>query len=292
MPPYTDTIIRKMLGWGKTMKRNRRHLFLQLTAVVSIIGIASCAGSSKRKEAVDEQAAIRLEISYGHLLAIEIIKKYPVLHNDRLTRYIGKIGKSVALFAGRADFEYHFAVLDNDAVNAFATPGGFVFITKGAIKNAQNEAEIAGVLAHEIAHINLKHIMKDIPPPKQEVNVMDLIAALLVAQGATVSAAMNQTVGQAAELLFKKGYQVNDEYEADRSAIGYVTETGYFPGGLLDYLERIENYKKDHQGAEVYNTHPPFAERISRVAKLVKEAANVNKPKNRERFVKETAGLK
>ena len=211
-----------------------------------------------------------LEIQYGKLLSQKILSRYPLYRNRELTHYVNSVGKSVAMFAGRSELNYHFAVLDDDSVNAYAAPGGYIYITKGAIRLMQNEAELAAVLAHEIGHVNNRHIMKQLPPPRERGGI-SFFTAFLVSQGAVVSAAFAEVVGKAELLLFEQGYLVTDEYEADASALVYLNATGYSVDALSDFLGRIDQYKKGHGDVIVYNTHPPVEDRISRIGQLVQQ---------------------
>ena len=255
--------------------------------------ISGCGtGSSTRKTQYEEREKALREIQFGRLIANQILKKFPLLNNDKMTAYVNNVGKSVALFAGRADIEFYFAVLDSDTVNAYAAPGGYVFITLGALKMMKNESELAGVLAHEIGHINNRHIMKELPPPRESGGFVDFIASLLVAQGTVVSSALNEAVNKATELLFSRGYKISDEYEADRSAAFYTDETGYNSRGLVDFLSRIKSFKEGNTSSVVYNTHPPFSERISKLDEVIKSNRfNLDKPRGESRFISEIKNL-
>ncbi len=261
--------------------------------LLMVFFLSCTTGSGSRKEDVERKENVQRELHFGRLIANEIIKKFPLLINDKVTLYVNNVGKSVALFSGRSDIEYYFSVLDSDTINAYAAPGGYVFITKGALQKMKNESELAGVLAHEIGHINNRHIMKDLPPPRETKGVVDFIASLLVAQGTVVSSALNEVVGKAAELLFTKGYKIQDEYEADRSAIFYTDETGYNSRGLVDFLARIQTVKEGSSSTVVYNTHPPLKDRISRIEDLVQNnRINIVRGKVESRFNEELKNLK
>ncbi len=266
---------------------------ITLSSVVLVFSLSCSSGSGARREEYNRKQNVLREIKYGRLLANRILTKFPLYKNERINRYVNLVGKSVALFAGRAEIEYYFAVLDSESVNAYATPGGYVFITRGALRFMRNEAELAGVLGHEIGHINNMHIMKDLPPPRETGSFVDTLASFLVAQGAVVSSAFKEAVNKAADLLFEKGYRIQDEYEADRSAITYAEETGYYPLGLVDFINRISEHKRNKSGSVVYNTHPPFESRISRLNDFI-ESGNFDrgKPKVSGRFLTEIKNLK
>ena len=267
--------------------------FFLIFIMANIVFINCKSGSSKRREEHEARERVMREIEYGRLLAYQIVSKYPFLDDVKANLYINKVGRSVALFAGRTDIEYFFAILDTDSINAYATPGGYIFITKGSLVNMKNEAELAGVLAHEIAHVNLKHIMKELPPPRDTGGFTDRVAALLVARGAVISSALTEVVNKAAELLFSKGYKIQDEFEADRTAIYYAAETGYYPNGLADFLKRIKKYKSANAPAVVYNTHPPFTRRIDALKEFITiENFELKRPKVTNRFVNELGHLR
>ena len=267
-------------------------LFLPLILINFII-LSCSSGSSRRKEQADTRDNLIREMEFGRLLSVKIIEKYPVLQDEKATLYINKVGKAVALFAGRPELEYHFAILDSDTINAFAAPGGFVFITKGALLKMKNEAELAAVLGHEIGHINNRHILKELPPPRETGGIVNTLAALLVAQGTVVSSAFSEVVNQASEMLFSKGYKKEDEFEADKSAIYYVAETGYTPRGLFDFIKRLKEYRAKDENAVVYNTHPSPTERLERIKKLLEgEKFSLKRPDAEDRFDKELGHLK
>ena len=257
--------------------------------ILVLLGIVffnlQCAGSGQRRKNAEHKESVKREILYGQLLAKEILKRYPLVKNKAIHTYVSMVGKSVALFSGRSDIVYHFAVLDSDSINAYATPGGYIFITRGALMQMKNESELAAVLAHEIGHVNFKHIMKELPPPRETKGFVDRIAAILLARGTMVTSAFNAVVSKAAKLLFEKGYKIAAEYEADKAALFYTYETGYHPGGLVEFLKRISKAEQKMSKKLVYNTHPDTTERISRLETLItKNKLNLNKPKVIKRF--------
>ena len=263
-----------------------------LFVLPNLVSISCLSGSSKRREEHEARERVIREIEYGRLLAHQIVKKYPLLEDDKANLYVNKVGKSVALFAGRADIEYYFAILDTDSINAFATPGGYIFITKGAIMLMKNESELAGVLAHEIGHVNCKHIMKELPPPRETGSFVDRAASLLVARGAVVSSAFSEVVNKAALLLFSKGYKRKDEFEADKYALYYTAETGYYPKGLVDFIKRVMKYKSKNSTAVVYNTHPSSKDRIDALQKtIIAENFDLKRPKVKDRYWNELGHL-
>lgn len=268
----------------------KRLIFTLL--LVGFVGIhLNCASSPDARAQQEKKEAIEQEIKYGRLLASQILKKVPLLPDEKVSNYVALVGKSVAMYAGRDDFPYHFAVLDTYDINAFATPGGYVFITKGAIMKMKNEAELAGTLAHEIAHINQKHILKELPPPRETGGFINTIAAVLSSQSAGVSSAFGETIKAAENTLFLDGYKREAEFEADKYGTMYLSNTGYSPQGLIDFL-RVINEMEQQMGKEhVYHTHPKTTDRIAAVENQIKEEGLGTGPVLKERFDEMTGHL-
>jgi len=208
-------------------------------AILTILAAGACSSSYERKtDSISKEEVLR-EITFGRLLATKILERYASSDDTELNHYVNQVGRAVALFSGRSDIAYHCTVLDSPSVNAFATPGGYLFITTGAILAMQDEAELAGVLAHEIGHINLRHIMKEFPPPRETPSFTSIMVSILLSQGTAATTAFGEVLGKAGDLLFSRGYKIEDEYEADASAITYLAATGYPARALADFLDRL-----------------------------------------------------
>ena len=266
---------------------------LVIKLLISIFIIQCASGDASRKDAHEREAEILRELKLGKAIALKIVQQYPLLKDTQATEYVNKVGKSVALFAGRSDFEYYFGILDTESINAYAAPGGYVFVTKGALLAMENEAQLAGVLAHEIAHVNLKHIIKQMPPPRDTTGIVDRIAAVLSAQGTMVSAAMNQVAEKAVKMLFEEGYKREDERNADISAVNYIAATGYPANALPVFLGILSAETAKKGKKHVYNTHPSPEERIGYInSEISSENLPVNGSDAKKRFIKNTAHLK
>ncbi|PLX97194.1 MAG: peptidase M48 Ste24p [Desulfuromonas sp.] len=206
---------------------------------------------------------VEAEISFGRDVAARILGNYPQMRNERLTRYVNLVGKGVAEYAGRPELNFHFAVLNTSSVNAFAAPGGYVFITKGALKLMQDESELAAVLAHEIAHISEKHIVKELNIRAEDEEGKS-ITSLVGGSSDPIRIALQQMVDKAIEILFKRGYLQEDEYAADLAGNGYIAMTSYDPTALQRYITRMQA-QAGAKTAERDKTHPPADERINRL---------------------------
>lgn len=240
---------------------------------------------SQASETKVEVSDVEAEVQFGRNIAARILGRYNLYDNEGLIKYINLVGKGVALQSNRPEVEYHFAILETDAVNAFAAPGGYIFLTKGAVDRMQDEAELAGVLAHEIAHITERHIVKELNIRGAEGSSGGL-ARLVGGVGDPARVAFFQAVDKAMEILFEKGLKVEDEFGADRVGTMLLANSGYDPSGLKRYLERIKDSKVDKTKV-LSKTHPPFDERINRLDETIKTEGleKLNYPTVKERFV-------
>lgn len=227
---------------------------------------------------------VAVEVQFGREVAAQILGQYTLYSGKELSRYVMLVGKAVAMHASRSEITYRFAILDSDIINAYAAPGGYVFITLGAIKRMQDEAELAAVLAHEIAHITNRHIVKELNVRGEESGGQSALVALIGASSSTAQAIIDQAVDAAMTLLFQRGYQQQDELESDASAVQLLLQTGYDPQALQRYLKRVA---QQGQGkAQHGNTHPPSRER-DRLMKQLLESDGLNQlqlPKMEKRF--------
>lgn len=201
----------------------------------------------------------------GRQIAGNLLGAVPLVRDDTLQRYVNSVGNWVALQSGRQDVTWHFGVLDSDDINAFAAPGGYVFVTRGLYRRLNSEAELAGVLAHEIAHVARKHHLKVL---KQS----SLIGALgqVASQKAQDSDQIVQNlIGNGAEIM-ARGLDKNAEFEADRVGIVFAARAGYDPWGLPNVLQDMASLPaKDSRMSLLYKTHPHPADRLAELGAAV-----------------------
>jgi beta-barrel assembly-enhancing protease len=216
-----------------------------------------------------DNADIEAEIHFGRELAARVLGSYPLLDDPELHYYVNKVGKSLALNSARPELEFRFGILDSASVNAYATPGGYVLVTQGAIDQMQDEAELAGVLAHEIAHTTERHIVKElkIKGSGEEGGMSTILAG----NTQTMKVAFKQALGQAMGMLFEGGLkQKQDEFDSDRVGTLLMVQAGYDPNGLKRYLQRIARLRGE-QVSVVNSTHPSFTNRLERLDSLFKK---------------------
>ena len=212
--------------------------------------------------------------------------------NPGLQQYVNRVGLWVALQGSRPELPWRFAVLDNPNVNAFATPGGYVFITRGLLERLNSEAELAGALAHEIAHVERKHHLKAV---KKEAR-MKLLGRGVghVAKKNTDAEEMERLskVAGVAKGLYARGLDKADEFEADREGVKLLARAGYDPYGLAQVLQTLDSVNADStQFALLFKTHPKPSDRLAELDKALGAQLETigEKPALAERFAKVVA---
>ena len=212
---------------------------------------------------------IETEIEFGHQLASKILGKYPPLKDDKLNRYVNEVGQLLAMHSKRPELTYHFIVLDTPIINAFSTPGGYIFITKGALDQVEDEAELAAILAHEIGHVELRHYVKKIGLKSQKGSGEKSLMAILSGGGTAAVSAFNQAIDETMDILFKEGlHSKKDEFAADEYATWLLVNSGYDPTALKRYFQHIAKIKSQ-QTAVLTHTHPPLSERIQKLTQMI-----------------------
>jgi len=191
-------------------------------------------------------------------------KHRAILHDQRITSYVATVGNKVLGNSRHLPYDYRFSVIRSQAVNAFATPGGYVYINQGLLTLVESESELAGVLAHEIAHINARHIADSIEKSKK-LNIATLAAILagaFLGVGGDLGAAVTAfSIGGMQAMSLK--YSREHEEEADRLGMAYLVSTGYDAKSMLDFLKIMRRYEYYSNSIPSYFlTHPGTDERI------------------------------
>lgn len=226
------------------------------------------------------------EFAIGESLALEGFKRYGIpVKNKNLQQYVNLIGNSVARNSLRPSIPYYFVVVDSPLYNAFACPGGIIFVSSALLKAMNDEAELACVLAHEVAHVGHKHALQSIKRAKFFEGVGKISTVNMKGEDGKK---FRNMIGGLQETLFDKGLDQGMEYEADESGMEIAYRTGYNPKGLVRVLRMLkEKEETAKKKGSWFSTHPPLSERISKCIKSMekypdaKELAEVKK-----RFVK------
>jgi beta-barrel assembly-enhancing protease len=210
------------------------------------------------------------ERNIGDAVALEIIAKYGGIERDPdLMRHVNLVGRALAQYSDRPDLEWRFALLASDSVNAFSAPGGYVFITRGLYERVDSDDVLAGILAHEIAHITNRHALKIVERNEAAAGGKSLLmkrssdARELDAKVKEANAELGVDLGALAKQIIETGFDAPTEYEADRDGRLLAVNNGFAPGGLRAVLLGLRQAGENRQ--TMFSTHPPLTERIQRL---------------------------
>lgn len=230
------------------------------------------------------EADVNAELDFGREVAARILGRFDGITDQNLLHYTNLVGQTLVQYSGRSDISFYFYILQSDSINAYATPGGYIFITTAALEAMQDESELAAVLAHEIAHVTQKHIVNAL-----NIKGVDSSAGLSQMLGGaseTARIAFGQAVGAAMDALFEQGLQSDDEFEADQVALFMLANAGYDTMALTRYLQRIAAANPDNLDV-VSKTHPDFKSRLETLEFFIAENQldSMDLPKLQARFV-------
>ena len=262
--------------------------WLLVFAVAAILGsITGCATTGVNRGDFNLISTAQ-EVQMGDSLAVEVENKYPLLKNETVTAYVNEVGQRTASVSDRRDITYHFKVIaDKKQVNAFALPGGHVYVYEGLLLQASNEAELAAVLAHETGHVVARHSMEQLSKQYG----YNLLASLILGnQPGRWSGIAANLFGTAGLLKFSR----DDEYEADNLAVTYTNAAGYSPGAVADFLGKLESLEGREPGKleTLLMTHPPTAERVARVKAETAVLSSPAKGVFTERYLSKTSSIR
>ena len=251
----------------------RAALSLTLFAGLSVPVLADAppqlgqiGGAVKRVQQVRElQITEAEELQLGTAVSEKVRERYGVVQDANVHRYVTLVGTALTQISTKPNLPWTFIVLDTDAVNAFAAPGGFVHITRGALALLQDESELAGVLGHEIIHITAQHTVRAIQKSK------------------SIQLGANETLSGTAGLvnkladniyldLIEKGFGRAEENESDEKGVVLANKVGYAPQGLHRFLTRLQERNKGaSEKRGLFASHPETTERLNRLTKQISE---------------------
>ena len=268
-----------------------------LPLILSLFVINGCAtnpvsGGSDFVLMSEEQ-----EIALGRKYSAEIIKDMPLYEDPVLAKRVQETGEQVAANSHRPELIYRFAVLDSTDVNAFALPGGYIYITRGLLAYLNTEAELAAVLGHEIGHVTARHSVRQ----HSTATAAGLVAAVLGAASGIQGA---DTLANLAGTAIVRGYGREHELEADRLGAEYLAKSGYDPDamleiiGILKHQEEFEKLRAEKEDREprtyhgLFSSHPENDERLQQVVKAARIHKNDSTNRtNRDDFLQALDGL-
>jgi hypothetical protein len=198
------------------------------------------------------------EIAVGRQLALEVEQQAKLVEDPIITEYVNRVGQNVVLHSD-AKIPFTIKVIDSDEVNAFALPGGFFFVNKGLILAADNEAELAGVMAHEIAHVAARHAMEN--QGKMQAIQYGLLGTIIFGGG--IASTIAQNAGGFAQLMSFLQFSRGAEMEADVLGVQYLYASGYDPTGMSTMFEKLNSKNKKKPGtlSKIFATHPQSIDR-------------------------------
>jgi predicted Zn-dependent protease len=206
--------------------------------------------------------SVQQEVELGQQAQAEISKQMPVLGDAQLDRYIDSVGKRLAAHAPGPKYPYSFGVVNYKDLNAFALPGGPIYVHRGTIAAARTEAQLAGVMAHEVAHIAQRHAAKQISKGIVANGLLGLLGAVLDDGGKGEQAARigASVVAQSVFMKFSR----DDEREADRIGAEIMDRAGWDPHGLAEFMQVLQNEQKRSPGSveTFFSSHPSPAGRV------------------------------
>jgi predicted Zn-dependent protease len=261
--------MKKRIGWSLTLLT-----LIATPAHAQLGGLSGRLRQAQEAQSKLDKVAGELRISeaderkLGEGVSLQLRQQFGVFQDKDVARYVALVGRVLAQGSSRPALDWQFIVLDTDGVNAFAAPGGIVHVTRGALGLIKNEAELAGVLGHEITHVTAKHTVRSIQKNK---------LVTLTAEEVGGSSGLSQSVlSRLAEAAYKNvinnAFDRDDEIEADAVGIALANKAGYAPGALSAVLQRLQDRNRSQEQPNgMFASHPLIKDRIANIAKVAKE---------------------
>ncbi|MBS1494063.1 MAG: M48 family metalloprotease [Bacteroidetes bacterium] len=245
---------------------------LLIAVVVALIGVVTYFSKTETNPVTGEKQRVNLsveqEITLGLQAAPQMIQEMGGEARDsKANAFIDKVGNNVVTKteAGKSPFKFEFYLLaDSKTINAFALPGGQIFITTGLYKLLKSEDQLAGVLGHEIGHVINRHASEQMA--KQELT-QQLVQATQVASGGYNAGMVAQYVGQMANLKYGR----DDETESDKYGVKYLIQSGYKPEAMIEVMEILNEASGKNRSPEFLSTHPNPENRIQKIKEYIQQ---------------------
>ena len=260
----------------------RRFLYASLSALLTLTMtaalVAPFAVANDKEKDPDEIGnrdvgkgvnfySIQREIAMGKQLAMQVEQQAKIINDPVIAEYVNRLGQNLVRNSD-AKVPFTIKVIDSEEVNAFALPGGFFFVNSGLILKADSEAELAGVMAHEIAHVAARHCTRQATRGQ----IAGLATIPLIFMGGWTGYGIYQAASVMVPVTFLH-FSRAFESEADMLGLEYMYKAGYDPTAFVDFFEKIETLEKKKPGtmSKVFSTHPPTEDRIKAVQKDIQE---------------------
>jgi predicted Zn-dependent protease len=240
-----------------------RHLARAAAGAAALAALAASGGVSQQQE-----------VELGQQQAQQVNAQLPMLNDATINAYVNSLGNALARTTSRADLDWHFAVVNTNVINAFALPGGYIYVNRGVLARASNESELAGVIGHEIEHVVRRHSVKQMEQA-QGANVgVGIACALTNVCSNTAAQAAIQVGGTAVFARFSRG----DEVQADEGGFNNVVRAGINPRGMLTFFQKLLAEEQQSGGggntSAWFSDHPGTQDRIADIQRMLDAGGN------------------
>jgi predicted Zn-dependent protease len=209
------------------------------------------------------------ETRFGHYVDAEVTNQFLALENKEITEAVSEIGQKLAKISHRPKLKHTFKVLNSSTINAFAAPGGYVYVTTGLLEELESRDELAAVLAHELGHVSGRHSVRALRSAKYAnaaLTVVGILAALgAAATGVPVAGDLTQAVGLITTMIVYQGYSRSYESQADRLGMLYARKAGFKPEAMMSVFKKFIKLRKEEGKKEslvILSSHPALEDRI------------------------------
>ncbi len=274
----------------KPSKESMKQIVVLLVALLMLSNCSTNPATGQRQ--FTGLMSLEQELAIGAQEHEKIVKQYGLYEDEALNAYVSGIGARVSAKTERPEITYKFYIIDSPIVNAFALPGGYIYVSRGLLALANSEAELAGVLSHEVGHITGRHSAE-----RYSHGVVTQLGAGILS---TVlgSPAASQALGLGSN-LFLSSYSRSQENEADALGVRYMSQGGFKPEAMTEFLKSMDQESKltlakqgkKEAGASYFSTHPPTPERIEKTREIAQNYQEGNKALGRDLYLKMVDGL-
>jgi beta-barrel assembly-enhancing protease len=241
--------LKAAVGSTRSAVRARKARLASLLSLSALLLLPACISEAKEQELGDGMAAT-------------VNQQLSLVRNPLLNAYVSSLGRAIAAVSGRPNLDYHFYIINSEAVNAFALPGGHVYITRGLIARTSSGPELAGVLAHEIGHVVKRHGVEKLQRHLRTGSLVNVLYSIILGGEPAI---LNQNSLQLAGFLWTANHSREDEQEADKLAVQYLIRAGVDPRGMLSLLQSllaVEEADSSTTSSDWFSSHPLTASRI------------------------------